>query len=149
MTAKIFDLTGKRIAISKGTSGNNFNYWLGTLGDAITFGFNNGSYQEFTTTNVHLAMNTWYHLAATFDNATDQVHIYLNGAEVLSTTSTATPMANAENLTIGKDAAGEYWCGGLDDLRLYNRVLCPTEVQALFGGAPFQGVKITKWVEIQ
>ena len=143
------DLTGKRIAISKGTTANNFNYWLGTLGTEITFGFNNGSSQEFTTTGANLGANNWCHLAATFDNATDQVHVYLNGIEVLSTTTTATPSVNSESLTIGKDAAGEYWSGSLDDVRVYNRVLCPTEVQALYSGAPFVGVKIIKWVEIQ
>ena len=73
----------------------------------------------------------------------------LNGIEVLSTTTTATPSVNSESLTIGKDAAGDYWSGSLDDVRVYNRVLCPTEVQALFSGAPFVGVKIIKWVEIQ
>ena len=119
------DLTGKRIAISKGTTANNFNYWLGTLGDEITFGFNNGSYQEFNTTNVNLGANNWCHLAATFDNASDQVHVYFNGTEVLSATTTAVPSVNSESLTIGKDAAGEYWPGSLDDVRVYNRVLCP------------------------
>ena len=38
----------------------------------------------------------------------------------------------------------------MDDVRVYNRALCPSEVQALFdGGNPFGGVKIIKWVEIQ
>src|SRR6185295_643486 len=143
------DLTGKRIAISKGTTGNNFNYWLGTYGDEITFGFHNGASQEFNTSNVNLGPNTWYHLAATFDNATDQVHVYVNGIEVLSATTSATPPANSEILTIGKDAAGEYWSGSLDDVRVYNRVLCPADVLALFGSAPFRGVKVVKWVEIQ
>jgi Concanavalin A-like lectin/glucanases superfamily len=143
------DLTSKRIAISKGTTANNFNYWLGTLGGEITFGFHNGSYQEFNSTNVNLGANNWHHLAATFDNATDQVHVYRNGIEVLSTTTTASPSVNSESLTIGKDAAGEYWPGVVDDVRVYNRVLCPAEVLALYSGAPFQGVKVVKWVEIQ
>ena len=85
----------------------------------------------------NLGANNWCHLAATFDNATDQVHVYLNGIEVLSTTTTATPSVNSESLTIGKDAAGEYWSGSLDDVRVYNRVLCPTEVLTLYSGAPF------------
>ena len=146
---KSSDLGGRRIAISKGTTGNNFNYWLGTLGNEVTFGFNNGSSQEFSTTGASLVTNNWRHLAATFDNATDQVHVYLNGMEVLSTTTTATPSINSESLTIGKDAAGDYWFGSLDDVRVYNRVLCPAEVLALYSGAPFQGVRIIKWVEIQ
>jgi hypothetical protein len=38
----------------------------------------------------------------------------------------------------------------MDDIRVYNRALCPSEVQTLYnGGDLFQGVKIIKWVELQ
>jgi hypothetical protein len=37
-----------------------------------------------------------------------------------------------------------------DDVRIYNRALCPAEVQDVYrSGNPFGGVKITKWVEVQ
>jgi hypothetical protein len=36
----------------------------------------------------------------------------------------------------------------LDDIRIYNRAICASEVQTLHGGG-FQGVKIIKWVELQ
>jgi hypothetical protein len=40
--------------------------------------------------------------------------------------------------------------GRVDDVRVYSRALCPTEVQALHdGGDPFEGVQIIRWVEIQ
>ena len=40
--------------------------------------------------------------------------------------------------------------GRVDDVRIYNRALCSTEIQALRNGAdPFEGVQIIKWVEIQ
>jgi hypothetical protein len=40
--------------------------------------------------------------------------------------------------------------GRVDDVRVYNRALCATEVADIEeGGEPFGGVKIIKWVEIQ
>ena len=40
--------------------------------------------------------------------------------------------------------------GKIDDVRVYSRALCPTEIQQVkAAGGTFGGVKITKWVEIQ
>jgi hypothetical protein len=37
----------------------------------------------------------------------------------------------------------------MDDVHTYNRALCTSEILALYGGAPFQGVRVVKWIEIQ
>jgi hypothetical protein len=40
--------------------------------------------------------------------------------------------------------------GKIDDVRVYNRALCPLEVLSVKNaGGTFNGVKIIKWVEIQ
>ena len=42
------------------------------------------------------------------------------------------------------------WTGKIDDVRIYNRALCPTEIQQIKNlGGTFGGVKVTKWIEIQ
>ena len=35
------------LVLNKGTSGNYQNYWLGTVGDEITFGFYNGGAERY------------------------------------------------------------------------------------------------------
>ena len=42
------------------------------------------------------------------------------------------PIANTDDLYIGRSQYGEYWDGKLDDIRIYNRVLDQTEIQALY-----------------
>jgi hypothetical protein len=57
---------------------------------------------------------------------------------------------NSGPLYVGDDP----WYAGsnvhMDDIRVYNRSLCPSEVQTLYnGGDLYEGVKIIKWVELQ
>jgi hypothetical protein len=50
----------------------------------------------------------------------------------------------------GNGQTNRDFAGRIDDVRVYGRALCPSEVQTLFnGGSPYDGVKIIKWVEIQ
>ena len=123
---------GYDMAINKGTWGNNHNYWFGTLDDEITFGFYNGGFRGFDTSGVDLQTGTWYHIAATFNNANNSVRVYLNGAEVDNWSTNEQPLTNAEDLYIGRNQYGAYWDGKLDDVRIYNRVLDQEEIQALY-----------------
>jgi hypothetical protein len=123
---------GYDLALNKGTSGSKHNYWFGTLDDEITFGFHDGGFREFNTSGVDLQTGTWYHIAATFNNANDSVRVYLNGAEVDNWSPNEEPLTNTEDLYIGRTQYGEYWDGKLDDVRIYNRVLDQTEIQALY-----------------
>ena len=121
-------LSAHQLVFNKGLTGNNQNYWLGTVGDEITFGFYTGGYREFNTTAENLSTGQWYHIAATFDDAADDVRVYLDGTEVLADTTTYSPTANGEALQIGKSQQGEHWNGRLDDLRIYDRVLGASEI---------------------
>jgi hypothetical protein len=122
---------GYDLVLSKGTSGDNQNYWFGTDDDKITFGFYDGGSKEFKF-DANLQTDTWYHIAATFNNANDSVRIYLNGAEVDNWSPNEEPLTNTEDLYIGRSQYGEYWDGKLDDVRIYNRVLDQAEIQALY-----------------
>jgi len=75
-----------------------------------------------------LPLNTWTHLAATFDGTT--VRLYVNGVEVASQTQTTPLTTSTATLQIGGDAySGENFAGRIDEVRIYNRALSPSEIQ--------------------
>jgi chitodextrinase len=87
-----------------------------------------------------LAVNTWTHLAATFDGAT--VRLYVNGVQVASQAQT-TPLATTSGtLQIGGDSyPDEFFAGRIDEVRIYNRALSAAEIQtdmntSVGGGTP-------------
>jgi hypothetical protein len=80
--------------------------------------------------------NTWHFVASVVDDAA--LRLYFDGREICS-------KANGEPLTytagtylwVGRDGNGGMnsdFDGSLDDVRVYNRALSPTEMTALFRG---------------
>jgi hypothetical protein len=81
-----------------------------------------------TSATSALPLNTWTHLAATYDGAI--VRIYVNGALVGSRAMTGAIVASALPLRIGGNAVwGEYFSGLIDEVRIYNRALTGSEIQ--------------------
>jgi hypothetical protein len=75
-----------------------------------------------------LPVNTWTHVAATYEGA--QLRLYVNGAQVASAPANGSFEVNGNPLWIGGNAVyGEHFQGKLDDLRIYNRALTPAEIQ--------------------
>jgi fibronectin type 3 domain-containing protein len=76
-----------------------------------------------------LAVNTWTHLAATYDGAT--LRLYVNGVQVASHSMPDSLTTSTMPLQIGGDAAfGQYFKGTIDEVRIYNRALAPSEIQS-------------------
>jgi hypothetical protein len=76
-----------------------------------------------------LPINTWSHLAGTYDGAT--LRLYVNGALVGSQAFTGSIVTSTGALRIGGNAVwGEYFQGRLDDIRIYNRALGLAEIQS-------------------
>ena len=75
-----------------------------------------------------LPLNTWTHLALTFDNST--LRLYVNGVQV-GTRAVAGPLLTTTgSLRIGGNSIwGEFFAGRLDEIRLYNRALTQGEIQ--------------------
>ena len=95
------------LVVSKGSVATSYAYYFGALNDEIIFGFSaDGLYREFTTPDLNLATGTWHHIAATFDNSSDEVRLYHNGIEALSTTTTYEPSATTHNIYIGSSEDG-------------------------------------------
>jgi hypothetical protein len=135
-------IVGDAAIIAKGDVSPNYNYAL-LRGDnqvrlSVSVG---GADVDFQTTNANLQTNRWYHLAATFDNAANQVRVYLDGAQVyVNNSATLDPTANSGLLFLGRSQrTDEYWAGSLDDLRIYNRALSSTEISAIATSASATG----------
>ena len=81
--------------------------------------------------------NAWYQIAGTYTSG--NYTVYLNGVQVLNqTTATGTIVQYTGTGGVGceigaiKNTAGRYFIGSIDDVRVYNRVLSPTEIQNLY-----------------
>jgi hypothetical protein len=77
-----------------------------------------------------LAVNTWTHLAVTYDGAA--VRLYRNGVLKASAAVTGGPAVTAGTLQLGASQYGEHFKGKIDEARVYNRALSAAEVTALF-----------------
>ena len=120
--------------LNKDGGGSDSNFWFGTWQQDMLFGFfSGGSFVGVYTTDLNLQTDTWYHLAVSFDNATDQVSLYRDGALVETSILTQSPTAVDADLTIGTSPYGEYWNGLLDDVRIYDQILEPAEIADLAG----------------
>jgi hypothetical protein len=81
-----------------------------------------------------LTLNTWQHLAMTFDSATVTVNLYKNGVLLGSSTGTGSPQDDsAGSLFLGNMSTADQGFNGLiDDARIYNRALSAAEVATLY-----------------
>jgi glucose/arabinose dehydrogenase len=76
-----------------------------------------------------LPLNTWTHLAVTYDGAA--VRLFLNGAQVASKTQTGNAAVSTGVLRIGGNSiwTAERFNGRIDEVRIYNRALTAAEIQ--------------------
>jgi glucose/arabinose dehydrogenase len=76
-----------------------------------------------------LPANTWTHVAATYDGSS--LRLYANGVQVSSRAQTGTIPTSSDPLSFGGDPLfGQYFSGRLDEIRIYDRALSPSEIQA-------------------
>jgi fibronectin type 3 domain-containing protein/azurin len=88
----------------------------------------NGSASLVVTSASALTNNTFFHLACTWDGAT--VSLYINGALSASSDQTISPNGNTSPLYIGQFGGNsDRFAGVIDEVRIYNRALSPTEIQ--------------------
>ena len=76
-----------------------------------------------------LPLNTWTHLAATYDGA--QLRLYVNGVQAGSRAQTGNMLISTAPLRVGGNAVWtEFFAGLIDEVRVYNRALSAAEIQA-------------------
>lgn len=104
-------------------SGGNWSFWSGNAGASGTWNqVNNGA----------VALNTWTHLAITYDASTQTKSLFVNGVSTstLAGISANGPQMEALHIGSGQDnGANFYWEGRLDDVAVFNTALSPAEVQ--------------------
>lgn len=88
-------------------------------------------------TNTTVTLNTWSNITITYNGAT--VTVYLNGNQIASQGDTLVSQgASTPEMDIGSayqiDTTAHYFTGNIDDVRIYNRALSPTEVSELVVG---------------
>jgi hypothetical protein len=83
---------------------------------------------EFDTRGTaQVALNTWTHVAATYDGAT--LRFYVNGTQVSSKALTGSMITSTSPLHIGGNGVwGEWFKGLIDEVRIYRRALSASEI---------------------
>ncbi len=85
--------------------------------------------RSVTASNV-LTLNTWNHVASTFDNGV--MSLYVNGTAVATSTAPFTSIpANGNEITIGEDPSivvSEYFNGMMDDIRIWTTARTASEI---------------------
>jgi len=88
-----------------------------------------GSYEMTKYYNVE--NDTWYHLVGTYDGS--EMKFFVNGDLKDSTSQTGNIMNYDVGSTIGRRADwGNYHNGKIDEVRIYNRALSSSEIQAYY-----------------
>jgi fibronectin type 3 domain-containing protein len=116
-------------------------FWFFYLETPSSIGFKADQFATATAGRIstsNLTLNTWQHVTATWDGSTSaaNIHLYINGVlrDGTATNGAGAPSSDAaEALTIGNrisDLARRF-DGSIDEVRVYNRVLTLTEIQAL------------------
>jgi glucose/arabinose dehydrogenase len=76
-----------------------------------------------------LPLNTWTHLAVTYDGTT--LRLFVNGTQVGTRAVSGALLTSTGALRLGGNSVwGEFFQGRLDEVRIYNRALTTTEIQA-------------------
>ena len=108
----------------------NDNYYLeaGTPQGAPAAGATTGSSHANVFGTPSLPLNVWSHLAATYDGTT--LRLYVNGTQVSSQSLTGALATSSYPLEIGGDSLfGQFFRGVIDEVRVYNVALTPTQIQ--------------------
>lgn len=89
--------------------------------------------QIVSTSQTSWSADTWYHLACVYNPSDGTLTIYVNGVQSGQTTSITAPEGNNTSFYIGAGDSGstEELNASVDEVRIYNRALGPTEVAAL------------------
>jgi chitodextrinase len=76
-----------------------------------------------------LPTNTWTHIAETYDGSL--LRLYVNGVQVASQPLTGSLATSTNPLEIGGDSLyGQFFQGTIDEVRVYNVALTPTQIQS-------------------
>ena len=103
-------------------NGGNWSYWAGNNGPSGAWNAVNGP---------AVPLNTWQHVAITYNSATQTRNMFIDGIEVLS--SNIGVSANLlRDIHIGSgqdDGRNFYWNGQIDDVIMFDEALSAAQIQ--------------------
>ena len=151
---KISDLATSVPVISKGIDFGSFTVRIGNspgLRPEYLYRTSTGNESE-PLSGAAVPLNEFFQLVSTYDPATRQLCGYVNGVRRVNLTAMATPMLNDQNVTIGLYVVSDpppmyrHFVGTMDEIRIYNRILSPSEVLALYNATGDGDYElVTKW----
>jgi RHS repeat-associated protein len=100
---------------------------LGTKLNTTLNPFSSIGTQNSSATTPTLPLNTWSHLAMTWDQATSTMKLYANAQLVQTITSVPAPSNPTAFLRIGAQGTG-FFTGTIDEVKIYQRVLTQAEL---------------------
>lgn len=128
--------------IVKGNAGTPaINYGMETYGQSstqyLTFFFHNGS-SQIIRGSTGLTTGVWHHVAVVYNDAANDIRLYVNGAQESETVITGSPettsiITNSVQTEIGSYNSDRHWFDGrIDEVRVYNRAFSGDEVVQLY-----------------
>jgi len=99
-------------------------------GGKLNFAVGNGSWNELTTKAGTLSLNTWTHVAGTYDNKYSR--LYVNGSIIDSVSvNISIGQSYTTPLVIGNHSGtySRYWQGNIDEVRIWNVVRTSQEIK--------------------
>ena len=78
-------------------------------------------------------LNTWIHLAGTYDSTAkaDHLGVYVNGVRVGSSTRPGNTAITDNPVEIGRWGGGSYFVGTIDEVAIFNKVLSEDDMQTI------------------
>ncbi len=119
--------------------------WTGIILGSTTSNCTNEIITVFSNTGRSCWVSTtetispgWHHVVVVWNSKNVQYDIYLDGNLKTPLTVGNTPeVTDGTNVIIGVlPSSNQYYNGNIDEVRIYNRALSPTEIQELYNFAP-------------
>ena len=134
VNGKVYSTTGDAINYVIGKKGDSNAFDLVIKNKQARFRINNGGAGSATIIgNTILSENIWYFIAGVYSKSEGKIRIYLNGEEDSPAVDyTATINTGDDPVRIGVNVNDLWFNGKIDEVRIYNRALSPTEIQILY-----------------
>jgi hypothetical protein len=129
---------------SQSSTTNAVRMWIASNNGNVSANMGQSGTDTSATTSTFLPLNTWTHVAATYDKPSNKMRIYFNGEEQpylsnVQSEDTLSPYNDSSlDFTIGNriPTSDEAFIGKYDEARVYNRALAEHELKSLTNYAP-------------
>jgi len=115
--------------------GDNWGLYITANGVAELYYYDGGEWPNIAG-SINVRDSQWHHIAATFDDETKEMNLYIDGeleASVISTGSITYEFGN--DFHIGSMNSDRKFLGVIDELRVYDKVLTETQIKNLLVGS--------------